>query len=108
MEEKSEKMEASEVGLFDLGIAAGINFEKFDKIPAPVKLSGGPGENAPNPRIDTEESKIMEISDLPDLESGMKIWRKALEDSKSREAVLKQEIEELKSRVNILGPLQVK
>ena len=55
-------------------------------------------------RSDAEESKIMEISDLPDLESGMRIPRKALEDSKSLEAenlLLKQKIEELESKVNI-------
>jgi len=42
--------EASEDSLFELGIACGINFEKFDKIP--VKVSG---ENAPSP-IPTFES----------------------------------------------------
>ena len=55
-------------------------------------------------RIDAEERKIMEISDIPDLESGMRIWRKALEDLKSREAenlLQKQKIEELESKVNI-------
>ena len=40
----------SEDSLFELGIACGINFEKFDKIP--VKVSG---ENAPSP-IPTFES----------------------------------------------------
>ena len=55
-------------------------------------------------RIDAEESKIMEISDLPDFKSGMMISRKALKDSKSLEAenlLLKQKIEELESQVNI-------
>ena len=74
----------------------------------PSKEESSDASREKKAQIDAAESKITKISDLPDLESGMKIWRKALEDSKSREAVLKQEIEELKSRVNILGPLQVK
>ena len=60
------------------------------------------------PRIDAAESKIMKISDLPDLESGVKIWRKALEDAKSNEVgyksrieFLEQKIEKLESKVNI-------
>ena len=61
-------------------------------------------------RIDAAESKIPEISDLPDsetctklVESGLRIWRKAVEDSESRDAenlLLKQKIEELESKVN--------
>ena len=53
-------------------------------------------------RINAEVSQIM-IFDIPDMKSGMAIWRKALEDAKSREAenfLLKQEIESLKSKVN--------
>ena len=60
------------------------------------------------PRIDAAESKIMKISDLPDLESGVKIWRKALEDAKSNEVgyksrieFLEQKIEKLESKVDI-------
>ena len=55
-------------------------------------------------RINAEVSQIMEISDIHDMESGMAIWRKALEDAKSREAenfLLKQKIERLESKVNI-------
>ena len=58
-------------------------------------------------RIDAAENKIAKISDLPDLESGLKIWRKALEDAKSYEAgyeskilFLEQKIEELESKVD--------
>ena len=61
-------------------------------------------------RIDAAESKIPEISDLADsetctklVESGLRIWRKAVEDSESRDAenlLLKQKIEELESKVN--------
>ena len=61
------------------------------------------------PRIDAAESKIMKISDLPDLESGVKIWRKALEDAKSNEVgyksrieFLEQKIEKLESKVDEL------
>ena len=61
------------------------------------------------PRIDAAESKIMKISDLPDLESGVKIWRKALEDVKSNEVgyksrieFLEQKIEKLESKVDEL------
>ena len=53
-------------------------------------------------RINAEVSQIM-IFDIPDMKSGMAIWRKALEDAKIREAenfLLKQEIESLKSKVN--------
>lgn len=67
------------------------------------------------PRIDAAESKIMKISDLPDLESGVKIWRKALEQRdvalevaksnevgyKSRMEFLEQKIEKLESKVDI-------
>ena len=76
---------------------------------------------SPSQVPDAEESKIMEISDLSDMESGKKlvdsgtklvesgtklvesdliIWKKALEDSKCENILLKQEIEELKSKVN--------
>ena len=56
-------------------------------------------------RINAEVSQIMERSlrFLPDMESGMASWRKALEDAKSREAenfLLKQKIERLESKVN--------
>ena len=58
-------------------------------------------------RIDAAENKIAKISDLPDLESGLKIWRKALEDAKSYETgyeskilFLEQKIEELESKVD--------
>ena len=68
------------------------------------------------PRIDAAESKIMKISDLPDLESGVKIWRKALEQRdvalevaksnevgyKSRMEFLEQKIEKLESKVDEL------
>ena len=51
------------------------------------------------PRIDASESKIMKISDLPDLELGVKIWRKALEDAKSNEVGYKSRIEFLEQKI---------
>ena len=59
-------------------------------------------------RIDFAESNITKISDLPGfMESGMKTQRKALEETKSREAGceskilhLEQKIEELESKVD--------
>ena len=54
------------------------------------------------PRIDAAESKIMKISDLPDLESGVKIWRKALEDAKSNEVGYKSRIEFLEQKIEKL------
>ena len=52
-------------------------------------------------RINAEVSQIMKF-DIPDMKSGMAIWRKALEDAKSRKAenfLLKQKIERLESKV---------
>ena len=54
------------------------------------------------PRIDAAESKIMKISGLPDLESGVKIWRKALEDAKSNEVGYKSRIEFLEQKIEKL------
>ena len=54
-------------------------------------------------RINAEVSQIM-VFDIPDMKSGMAIWRKALVDAKSREVeifLLKQKIEGLESKVNI-------
>ena len=54
-------------------------------------------------RINAEVSQIM-IFDIPDMKSGMAIWRKALVDAKSREVeifLLKEKIKGLESKVNI-------
>ena len=58
-------------------------------------------------RIDAEESKITEISDLKLVELvNKRIWRNVLEEKKSLKAEIllqKQKIEELESKVNIIS-----